>query len=293
MRKSEVLTVVTRSIGRSLGLLLLIGAAASSDAKGNDDDITHILMVTESKGFMHGSVNRNGKTYSTAELAMRQLGVKTGLFRVDATQDCEKEFTRENLDRYEIVMFYTTGMLPISSDTLDYFLNDWLKKEGHGFIGFHSATDTYKDYVPYREMINGSFDGHPWGAGSTVTLTVHEPEHPTVKPFGREFTYQDEIYQYSHFHPENVRVLMSLNMAKCETKRPYHVPVAWVRAWGDGKIFYNNLGHREETWSYKPFLDSVTMAVRWIRGDIEGATEPNPIVSQQQADLAQQAAPNQ
>ena len=48
-----------------------------------------------------------------------------------------KDFTKENLQNYDIVLFYTTGdeQLPIAEDALEYFLNDWLKQKGHGFIG--------------------------------------------------------------------------------------------------------------------------------------------------------------
>ena len=57
-------------------------------------------------------------------------------------------------------------------ETLKYFFNVWLKQKGHGFIGTHSATDTYGDYKPYWDMIGGTFNGHPWGSGETVTVKV-------------------------------------------------------------------------------------------------------------------------
>jgi type 1 glutamine amidotransferase len=181
-------------------------------------------------------------------------------------------------------MFYTTGVLPISDETREYFVNDWLKQKGHGWIGFHSATDTYRTEDPkhawYWDIAGGSFNGHPWGAGSKVTITVHDPKHPGAKPFGDEFQITDEIYQYVHWKPENVRVLMSLNMAKTDIKKPYHVPVAWCRNWGDGKIFYTNLGHRDETWTNETFLKSVEGAVRWVLNQADGDATPNPDVSQ-------------
>jgi uncharacterized protein len=108
--------------------------------------------------------------------------------------------------------------------------------------------------------------------------------------FGAEYACQDEIYEYKHFVPENVRVLMSLNMAKCDLKKPNHVPVAWCRSWGEGKVFYTNLGHRDETWSNPQFLAGVTNAVQWIRGEVPGDTTPNPEVSAKQEELSRQAA---
>ena len=74
---------------------------------------------------------------------MIQLGQQSGLFDVDVTQDVEADFTKENLQHYDIVAFYTTGTLPIADEDLDYFMKDWLRQKGHGFIGVHSAGDTF------------------------------------------------------------------------------------------------------------------------------------------------------
>jgi type 1 glutamine amidotransferase len=95
---------------------------------------------------------------------------------------------------------------------------------------------------------------------------------------------------------------MSLNIAKCPTKgekrrvkegdrevevlHAEHVPVAWCRSWGDGKIFFNNLGHNEPTWADQRFLDSTEAAIRWIRNEVEGDSKPNPEVSKEQQEKA-------
>ncbi|MCP4169165.1 MAG: ThuA domain-containing protein [Fuerstiella sp.] len=251
---------------------------------------TRILMVTQSAGFKHGSVNRKEKDLAVAEVAMIQLGQKTDLFTVDCTQDCAADLSRDNLQNYDAVMFYTTGKLPVAEPDLKYFLNEWLQQKGHGFIGFHSATDTYKDYQPYWDMIGGSFNGHPWGSGNTVTINVHEPGHPTMKPFGKEFQIKDEIYRYKNWQPEKVRVLMSLDMSRCKPSEPYHVPVAWVKSYGHGKVYVNNLGHNESTWADKRFLQSVTAGVKWIRGDVKGESAPNPKLSAAQESAAKAVA---
>lgn len=245
-----------------------------------------VLFITQSKGYVHKSVKRQKETLSPAEIAMIQLGQQTKLFKVDCTQNCEADFTKENLKKYDIVMLYTSGNLPISTQARDYFKDEWLKQKGHGLIGFHSATDTYRNDKPehqwYREIIGGTFKGHPWNLHSTVTITVHDPHFPAMKPFGKEFKWNDEIYQYTNWVPENVHVLMSLNMAKTKIKKPYQVPVAWARNWGQGRIFYNNMGHRDDTWTKKPFLESVTAAVQWVSGQVDGDATPNPKVSQAQ-----------
>lgn len=263
------------------------GLTAQADAA---EGKTRVLMLTQSKGYTHGSVKRQKEQLAPAEVAMIQLGKESGLFTVDCTQDAAADFTKENLQNYDIVMFYTTGMLPIKEEDMQYFLNDWLKQKGHGFIGFHSATDTYKSYKPYWDMIGGSFNGHPWTAGNAVTITVHDQDFPAMKPFGKEFQVKDEIYQYKNWQPEKVHVLMSLNMEKCNPKKPYQVPVAWAKDWGQGKVFVNNMGHNPTTWTNPAFQDSIIGAVKWIRGDAPAAVAPNPELSQREDEKAAAAA---
>ncbi|MEM9704037.1 MAG: ThuA domain-containing protein, partial [Planctomycetota bacterium] len=269
---------------------LLCGPSASarlSESPATAAGPTRMLFVTQSKGFKHGSVDRDkpGRELAPAEIAMKQLAQQSGQFTVDLTQDVAADFTKENLQNYDVVAFYTTGMLPIADDDLDYFLNDWLKQPGRGFMGFHSATDTLSDNEAYRSFVNGRFAGHPWRANGTVTFKVHDAGFPGVQELlvtndrPTSFTWKDEIYQYKNFDPSAVRVLASIDMELTELKKPYHVPVIWVREWGQGKVFYNNLGHNEGTWTKKPFQDSILSALSWIRGEAEGDATPNPEVS--------------
>lgn len=241
-----------------------------------------ILMVTQSAGFKHGSVTRPEGKLSPAEQAVEALGVKTNLFRVDFTQDVAQDLTRERVDGYDILFFYTTLDLPIEPALRDYIFKEWIKQKGHGFIGAHSAADTFHNYQPYWEMIGGTFDGHPWGAGETVTVTVHDANHPVSKPWGDEFTITDEIYKFKNWQPAKVRVLMSLNMAKTKLKQPYHVPIAWCKQYGEGRVVHMSLGHREDVWTNPKYLDSLTGAVKWIMGHEPGDATPNPDVSSAQ-----------
>lgn len=279
-----------------LAAFLAVAAAApavAAEPAAKDDKPVRVLFVTQSAGFRHGSVTRQGDKLAPAEVATKQLAQQSGKFTVDFTQDVASDFTKENLQNYDVVMFYTTLDLPIQKEALEYFLNDWLKQKGHGFVGIHSASDTYHEYEPYWDMVGGTFNGHPWNAGEHVTLAVHDPDHPTMKPFGgASVEWTDEIYQYKNWQPEKVRVLMSLDMAKTPLKKPYHVPVSWVKEYGEGRVYYNNLGHREDTWTNKAFLDSLLAGILWSAARIDGDATPNPDVSAQQEEKSKAAASN-
>jgi uncharacterized protein len=285
-----------------IGILAAVAAVAGvvrgdeTPAKG-----ARMLFVTYSGGFKHGSVTRKTEALSPAERAMTNLGISSNLFRVDCTQDPGRDFTKENLQNYDIVMFYTTGgrsKWPVSDEVFDYFFNDWLKQKGHGFIGAHSAADTLGDYRPYWDMIGGTFNGHPWGSGETVTITVHDQKHPVSKPWGPEFTIKDEIYRFKNWQPEKVHVLMSLNMAKTAKKADYHVPIAWVKEYGQGKVLHMSLGHREDVWENPTYMASMLGGVKWILGYEPGDARPNPELSSAEeakakADFAAAGSPAQ
>ncbi len=283
---SFLLVVATRTaLVLAFGLLLAPARADEAPKKTG-----RILMVTQSAGFKHGSVSRQGDKLSPAEQAVTELGISSGVFRVDTTQDVAKDLTREALDNHDIVFFYTTGDLPFKDEVRDYLLTDWVKQKGHGFIGTHSAADTFKEYEPYWEMLGGTFDGHPWGSGEKVTVTVHDQQHPVSKPWGPEFEIQDEIYKFKHWQPEKVRVLMSLNMAKTAHKEAYHVPVALVKDYGDGKVLHMSLGHNESVWANPTYRQSLLGGINWILGNEKGDATPNRIVGGTEAGKTGHAA---
>lgn len=185
-------------------------------------------------------------------------------------------FSPESLAQFDGVMFVsTTGDLPIPD--IGAFLQ-WIQ-EGHAFIGVHAASDTLKSSDAYVEMIGGNFAGHPWTAKGEHGFVNHDPTHPIVKMFPERFRWKDEIYQYGpRYNPDNVRVLLSIDMAASTPKNPWHVPVSWVRDYGRGHVFYTNLGHNNETWSDDAFQKHFTEGTAWALGRFDAPSKANPSV---------------
>jgi type 1 glutamine amidotransferase len=127
-------------------------------------------------------------------------------------------------------------------------------------------------------MVGGIFNGHPWGAGGTWAFKLDDPNHVLNKAFdGSGFWHQDEIYQYnpdSYVGPETLRLLVSLDMSKDAVSDriqdgPREVPVSWVRKAGDGRVFYTNFGHREETFRNPAILKHMLDGIQYALGDLE------------------------
>ena len=185
-----------------------------------------------------------------------------------------KVFSAESLRDFDGVIFLsTTGDLPVPD--LTGFL-DWVKS-GKAFIGFHAATDTFKNSDAYCDMIGGHFAGHPWGAGGEHAFVVHEPGHRVTAMFPERFRWQDEIYQYDlRYKPENLRVLLSLDMQASSPREPWHVPVAWVRDYGKGRVFSTNFGHNDATWHEPMFQKHMLEGIAWAVGRFDAPAAPNP-----------------
>ena len=265
------------------------GTSADDVPAATSPQPARLLFVTQSFGFKHSVVNRKNEPLSTAERAIVDWGDSSKLYYADCTQNVAKDLTKENLQNYDIVMFYTTGdraQWPLDEATFDYFLNDWVKQKGHGFVGVHSAADTLKDYKPYYEMLGGTFDQHPWHADSKVTVVIDDPNHPICAPWGKEFTITDEIYQFKNWNPENSHLLMSLDIGRSkfneQIKRDIkheQIPIAWCKENGDGKMFHMSLGHNEAVWADPRYRDSILGGIKWILGQVPGDAKPNPDVS--------------
>ena len=251
---------------------IVLNAASAAELK-------KVLVITQSKGFVHQPVKRgtNG-ALCLVERTLEKIGKDSGLFETVNSQNAIEALTRENLKKFDAVFFYTTGILLPDGDPREALMD--FVKQGKGFVGIHSATDTFhggKDaFNGYVQMINGSFNGHPWNAGLTSAFVKLDTEHPVAKMFPAEFNWKDEIYQYNNYDPAAVRVIYALDMSKSSLKMPYLVPVCWVREVGQGRLFYTNLGHNDATWTNDQFQEHLIAGFRWAMKLDAGTAKPNP-----------------
>lgn len=200
-------------------LTLGLGAlcAAGLQAQETTKKIPKLLVITESKGFVHSVVKRPAPDkFCLVEEALTKLGKETGDFEAVCSQDSRKEITAENLKQYDAVFFYTTGELDWSetqkADLLNYV------KSGKGFSGSHCATDTFYRWTPYGDMIGGYFDGHPWH--TKVKVLVEDKTNPATKDLGESFEITDELYQFrTPYNREKLRVLMRIDPSWAKEKR--------------------------------------------------------------------------
>lgn len=280
-------------IGTAMALTLCAGAQAQ-----------RILYLTKSQTFEHEAVKQKDGQPAFSEKVMKELAEENGV-GIDITKDAGT-INADNLKNYDLVIFYTTGDLtqptqdrdepPMGADGLQA-LTDWIKAGG-GFIGFHAATDTFgtpegQPATPYTQLIGATFAGHGKQFEGTVRLV--DPQHPAVQSMPKEFKILEEWYTFRSFDTENLHVLAVLDPGEeAQKQEMYNIPaypIIWCKTLGEGRIYYNGLGHNESVWNDPTFQASIVDAAEWALGDPPTQAEPNYDKVMAQAEPDKEDAP--
>ena len=107
-----------------------------------DRPLKHVLYFTLAAGYRH-------QVIPLSHAILEQLGRNSGSFDVTATEDTSV-FTTKNLGRYAAVILYTSGELPMSEVQKGALLD--FVRSGGGFLGVHSATDTFYTWPSGRRL---------------------------------------------------------------------------------------------------------------------------------------------
>jgi type 1 glutamine amidotransferase/HEAT repeat protein len=234
-----------------------------------------VLVFTLCKGFVHSSI-------PVGTHAITRMGEKTGAYTSVHSED-PAMFAPDKLAEFDAVcLLNTTGEL-FEDPSLKQSLLDFVKS-GKGLVGIHAATDCFYQWADFGQMMGGYFDGHPWNAGDTVTMKIDDPIHPVNQAFhGHGFSIMDEIYQFRDepYSRDALRVLFSLDTEKTDmTKKGIKrtdgdFAVAWVRKYGEGRVFYCSLGHNEKTYWNPMVVQHYLDGIQFALGDLEADTTPS------------------
>jgi type 1 glutamine amidotransferase len=212
----------------------------------------HVLMVTATAGFRHDSI-------ATAQQVMRRLAGDASM-SLTVTEDLAL-LDAATLSGYDVLFFaLTSGELPLSAAQKEAMLD--FVAGGKGFIGVHSATDTLYTWPEYGAMVGAYFSAHPWTERATVI--VEDRSHPSTAGLDAQFDLLEEFYTFRENPRPRVQVLLRLDPTSVRASGDY--PLAWARAFGAGRVYYNALGHFPETWEDTRFQQQIVGAMRWAAG---------------------------
>ncbi|MBN2311398.1 MAG: ThuA domain-containing protein [Candidatus Hydrogenedentes bacterium] len=265
---------VQRAAAQDAGTLKQIEEAMPERPRVEPAKPRTLLVFTLCKGYAHSSI-------PFAAAALEIMGRKTGAFTAVVTDD-PAVFAPGNLDRFDAVcMDNTTGELFTDAASKENLLE--FVRAGKGIVGIHAATDCFPEWPEYGEMMGGYFDGHPWGAGDTVTVKLDDPGHDLCRAFlGQGFSVKDEIYQIrAPYSRDTLRVLLSLDTTKTDMSKggikrtDGDFAVSWIRAYGHGRVFYNSLGHNHDIFWNPLILQYYLDGIQFALGDLPADTTPS------------------
>jgi len=157
---------------------------------------------------------------------------------------------------YAAVILYTTGFNDQLTPRREKGLLGFVKGGG-GFVGVHSAADSFRDSRAYIEMINGEFLKHPHFHEFPVTI-VDKNHYMTVRT--PDFAVADEMYHLKSHDPSRSHLVAETFW------QGRKMPMAFVRPYGKGRVAYLALGHDLRSWRHPEFQKLLLRALEWTMG---------------------------
>jgi uncharacterized protein len=164
-------------------------------------------------------------------------------FEVEESNDI---FTLDrDLTGYDLIVIGWNNA--VTTETLTTAQEDRLcsaVEAGTGLAGWHGAGASFRSSLRYNWLLGGSFVGHPAGEGVPHPYEVNITDRTHEVTAGvRDFEVRSE--QYCMMIDPNIHVLAETTF----DGDPFPwlagttCPVAWVRTWGRGRVFYHSVGH--------------------------------------------------
>jgi type 1 glutamine amidotransferase len=254
-----------------------------------------LLVFSKSYGYFHTAI-----PYGQA--AFRIMGEKTGAFEATVSDDISL-FEPNNLAQFDAVVLNNVNQevflpedyqkLPAEdakkaaarAGELEKALADFVAS-GKGLVAVHAATNAFRDWPEFANIVGARFDNHPWEAGSNVTLKIEEPNHPLTAAFTKQnFNLTEETYQHKDpYSREDVRVLLSIDPKRtCVMldhvswihRKDNDFAVTWIKSYGKGRVFYCAIGHQHEHFWNPVILQHYLDGIQFALGDLEADTTPS------------------
>jgi len=174
---------------------------------------------------------------------------ESGLFDITRVNEDLDALIAPNLDPYEVIVFYYT-----IGEITDAQKNGLLGyvASGKGYVGVHSAADSFRGCPEYVSMVGGCFVTHPHYRQYHVSIV---PSDSPITEGLDEFFVTDEQY-VTNYDPR-------VNVLATALYQGRTTPVAWTKPWGDGRVLYLALGHDGPACQHEKFKLMLTRGTVW------------------------------
>ena len=136
---------------------------------------------------------------------------------------------------------------------------------GVGMAGCHGGMcDAFRDQPDWQFMTGGQWVAHPGNDGVRYTIKLG-PERGPLNEGLRDFEVSSEQY-YLHVDPA-VKVWAFTEFPVADGPHvkngPVRMPQVWTKFYGDGRVFYNALGHNAAVFDVPEAIELMRRGFRW------------------------------
>jgi type 1 glutamine amidotransferase len=136
---------------------------------------------------------------------------------------------------------------------------------GVGLAGCHGGMcDSFRNNTGWQWMTGGQWVAHPGNDGTNYKVVIKKGSDPIVEGIN-DFEVSSEQY-YMHIDPA-IKVLAVTPMPVAEGPHvpngQFEMPVVWTKFWGQGKVFYNSLGHQADVFDIPEALELMRRGFNW------------------------------
>jgi len=210
-----------------------------------------ILVFTRNgSGYVHDNLSASGQCF-------RRI-CEANKLQADITDD-PNAFTPSRLAGYSAVVFANTNNQALTSDEQRLAFRRYMESGGR-FMGIHSALGTERKWKWFKDMLGGTFDGHPPCQQSRIL--VADAGHPSTKGLPAVWNKRDECYLLKEVRPGS-KVLLNHDLTaikdvgnvgdKLATAGKTY-PAAWTDRYDGGLTWITALGHESADYEDPVFI---------------------------------------
>lgn len=247
-----------RNLLALLALFLGIAVFASPTALAESTEQPRVLLFSHSTGYRHTSIEAGVR-------AIQALGAREGLAIVHSEDPAV--FDGAGLAGIDAIVFLST-----TTDPKDP-ASEWFQGErrealqrfvrgGGGVVGIHAATDSHYHWPWYQQLIGAHFARHPAGTPAGV-LHVIDRGHRANRGVDPTLRRADEWYYFDDYDPR-MTLLITLDPASIGEPDANPNPVSWAHTFEGGRVFYTAMGHTDESYADRNFLNHLAGGLAWV-----------------------------
>lgn len=241
-----------------------------------------LLVIESLEGMSHNTIPHTN-------VMIQRMGEKTGAWTTVFSNDLTN-LRYPKVKEYDAIFLNSIvgEFLPdpaLRADLVRYV------NEGGGIGGIHGTPWASRNWDEFAEMIGAQSAPHRIENG---IIRLYDKSSPLVTSFNHEdLPHREEYYRFEHegngrVRWDKVRVILTVDLDEKvpdSTDKPWQgyrrpdtvYPLAWIREYGKGRVFYNSMGHVQETYMRPEIVGHFLSGIQYILGDIEANAAPNPL----------------